>query len=144
MWVYALHLYVFFKTGKIRKEAIMFYMIHQYHLFMKLDQIFETSDQTFLLNSESIIRYDWFILHPSQLHSIKSIISYDCFMTKEVWWKRLLKFRSIDINRYFASKMWFLVPYFDCRHLAGIVLWLFIKGKKSKLPCTEMLPFRRK
>ena len=88
--------------------------------------------------------FDWFLLHPSQLHSIKSIISYDCFNTEEVWWKRLLKFRSIDINRYFASKMWFLVPYFDCRHLACIVLWLFINGKKSMLPCTEMLPFRRK
>ena len=144
MWVYALHLYVFFKTGKIRKEAIKFYMIHEYHFFMKLDQILETSDYTFLLNSESIIRYDRFLLHRLQLHNIKTIMCYGCFMTKEVWWKILLEFRSIGMNRSFATKMWVFVPYIYCRHLAWIVLWVFIKGNKSKLTCTDMLPFRRK
>ena len=82
---------------------------------------------------------DRFLLYPLQLHNIKSIMSYGCSMTIEVWWKRLLKFRSIGMNRSFATKMWFFVPYIDCQHLTWIVLWVFIKGNKSKLTCTEML-----
>ena len=85
-----------------------------------------------------------FLLHPLQLHNIKTIMCYGCFMMKEVWWKILLEFRSIGMNRSFATKMWVFVPYIYCRHLAWIVLWVFIKGKQSKLMCSEMLPFRRK
>ena len=90
------------------------------------------------------LTFDRFLLHPLQLHNIKTIMCYGCFMMKEVWWKILLEFRSIGMNRSFATKMWVFVPYIYCRHLALTVLWVFIKGNKSKFTCTEMLPFRRK